>query len=533
MISDMLKDLNQSDERYNIDLDSSKSKRFIKDLIKSIHDIREELQEDKIKFKKINPRSSGDPVADLMSYIQIPLKIYHSAKISKIMNDYTGYNGLFIIIESNEPTAYYAPNLHNSTHHLTDFLSANAKSIGRGDVLLDHSRAINRIKELNEISHSDNLEYIDNSITEELVNHFICITDALFTDTDLTDEEIVAIILHEIGHAVSFITETAQEFHSSSMWGEIAIYSVNDNRSFEELKDLLDEMIKIKKEIKEEDEIEDRTSLNLMFSLKIIFKYIHKALNRLIINKIEEKVNDFFLRQLINGVIMSFVNSIILRSLRERYNHKKYGDKLGDSYDIAFHERWADEYVAEHGMGSHLAKALKKLTLSTLNKYPRLFFQFGIFLEMVQLTYMFVSINKDINTIINTNNTMKINGAYIPYDVIRNRLELTRKNTYKLFKKRNLSSKIKKHLSEQIKSIDEDIKNIDKLETEMRKKLRTNPLFRLWYKMVKRLVSGKIAITPGNIFSKDLEEFYFKMHNRNEYFIKNPFDHYQYLIDNK
>ena len=518
MLNDIFEEEVSSLERYNINLDSSKSKRFIKDLTNAIHDVRDKINKNKVKFQK-----SSTSLSDSLLYKSIDL--YYDKKISKIINDYTGFNCMFFVESSNEYRAFYCPKI-DKLNHYKDFLSTQGMAIGRGDVLLSHNEAIARIKELNEISHSDDLKLIDNNITEELFNYFLVTYKGLFSNKDFKDEEIVAIILHEIGHAVSFITETAQEFHSSSMWKEVVEYSIDDDRSLEELKDILDEIIEIKKEIKEDHGKQDTSKGNVINSLPLSIR----ILNKLYVNKLNKTLKiheNFFLTVLVTIIITSLVNLFIIRSIRNHFNKDKYGDKLGDSYDIAFHERWADEYAAEHGMGAYLTSALKKMK-SFNNSEKRLVNEASFIAYVTQHTYKFFYIYNSIKSIISINNSMKIRGDYIPYDSIMNRGILFKENTYKLFKNKNLSTSTKKILSEQIKMIDKEIEEIKKM-----KNIKINPITRQWHNILNKLISNDFVLTPGDKLSKDLEKFYFDMHNRSETFIKNRFDYKQYEIDTR
>ena len=512
MLNDIFDEEVSSLERYNINLDSSKSKRFIKDLTDAIHDVRDKINKDKIKFEKTSTLFKS-------------IDIYYDKKISKIINDYTGFNCMFVVDSSNEYNAFYSPKI-NKLGHDKDFLSTKGMTTGRGDVLLSHNEALSRIKELNKISHSDDLKLIDNNITEELFNYFLVTHKGLFSNKDFKDEEIVAIILHEIGHAISFITETTQEFHSSSMWREVVEYSTDDDRSLEELKDILDEIIEIKKEIKEDHGKQDTSKGNVINSLPLSIR----ILNKLYVNKLNKTLNiqeKFFLQTFIGVIIASLVNLFIIRSIRSHLNNDKYGDKLGDSYDIAFHERWADEYVAEHGMGAYSASGLKKM-YSLHSSKSRLVKEVGLIAYVAQHTYKFFYIYNSIKSIIEINNSMKIKGEHIPYDSIMGRAILCRKNTYKLFKNKDLSSNTKKILSEQIKMIDKEIEEIKKM-----KNIKINPITRKWLNILDRLISNDFVLTPGDKLSKDLEKFYFDMHNRSETFIKNRFDYKQYEIDTR
>ena len=196
-------------------------------------------------------------------------------------------------------------------------------------------------------------------------------------------------------------------------------------------------------------------------------------------------------------------------------------------------ERWADEYVAEHGMASHYSSILRKRILFNINKSTKVKNEASKAAEVLQHTHKFIKVHRSIKEIIQTNNTLGLRGAYVPYETAIDRIELTKKNTYKLFKQRDLSPKVKKHLSKQIEVMDDDIKELKKIRRDNKNKLRINPITRAWNNIINKALSNKLIITPGDKFSNDLEKLYFKMHERNESFIKNKFDWYDYKISSK
>ena len=509
MLSKLLNEYNITEEKYNIKLNSSKTKKFIKDLTEAIHDVRELIKNNKIKYKRDNATKS----------LKIKVGRYYDSKISKILNDYTGHNAIFVIENLDVYVAYYSPNVGDD--NIVNHLSTKLETLGRGDLLMDHRQAIARIKELNELSHSDDISQIDNKAKEELYNYFIGITNSFFINPEFTDKEIVALILHELGHGVSYITETTQEFHSSSIWNDIVEYASDDNRSFEELIELLDEMHDIKKEIENtKPQIITKDLQPIMLLMTILIGGGYTLLTKLKIG------GNFFIPKLIVlTIIILLSNILLLRSYRHLINKRKYGDRLGDSYDIAFQERWADKYVAEHGMGYHLGSGLKKLRLVNFNNNILRHIVSGI--EVIALTTQSIIFHRSIKNIIKNNNTFKM--SYIPYDDLIARMELMKKNTYKLFKNKELSLSVKRNLTRQLKDMEKDIAEIKRIK-HIKDTGKTKTLYA---RIIKGLINNKFAITPGGKIANDLEQLYFEMHGQTEDFIKNSFDYKQFQIDTR
>ena len=528
MIENILGDIVQTDERYNIDLNSSKSKKFIKDLLNAIHELRNDIKKNKIKFKDFNIFKNNNFATKAASSSLFNIKRHYSSKVSKIINDYVGFNCMFFIDDIDEYNAYYLPNVDPSDI-VTHISTTTGKAIGRGDVLLRHDEAISHIKEINEISHTNDLSSINNKASDILFNYFIVVFNGLMKNTEFSDEEIVSVILHEIGHSVSFITETAQEFHSSSMWGDIVEYSMDDDRSVEELNELLDEINKIKKEIKEEDIKKNTKQENILNFLPILQIWTRRSYK----STIDKLIKDDIASLIIKSLIMSIINIFIIKSVRNYLNKEKHGDKLGDSYDIAFHERWADEYVAEHGMAAHQSSILRKMRIFTADKSNRLEKEINAIFLLYITTIMLTQNHSDINKIIKINNSVKLFPMNIPYDNSIDRSSKLRLNTYKLFKRKDITPKIKKQLSEQIKHLDKDINEMKKLKKDMRRNKEINPITKKLQNLLNTLISGKMITSPGDKFTKDLEDLYYEMHERNESFVKNRFEYLQWEIDKR
>lgn len=296
--------------------------------------------------------------------------------------------------------------------------------------------------------------------------------DLLPNVQSLTSEEITAIMLHEVGHMMTLIE------HS----GNMAYVGQETAKAIVALSKNGDPLTVIKGINENLKAASDKISKSHSISKKLV-KGFNGACDVVIdaASKVKAKPTkgvfltmlQFILTNLLYAFIMAnnIIFFMLLSSITFTYNKISVGERgkrdTGKSSDdtyternLSYFERIADEYVARHGMGSHLATGLQKIikfmntisgTLGTtaLNRNVHNSTVVRVYLEITR--YIFTVFN------------MNLNNATMLYEADLKRIEQVLQANMAIFKNPNLPVEVRnKYIAETkhlLKAVEAEKKN--------------------------------------------------------------------------
>lgn len=210
----------------------------------------------------------------------------------------------------------------------------------------------------------------------------------------LTPQELAAIMMHEIGHAMSTIEHAADAYFMHSRIKEITVNLKNKDMSEEECLELLKQidtklLSKLQVALDGVDGSERPYFTGLIRTVNTISMTIHNLQKADEVGSGSSLLGNLFrigfhvvLVGIVGTILNLYCSAICLvfgipvwyeLSIRSTKNRNDAGGKLSDvsanhNRDFVM-ERWADEFVSRHGYGSYLASALNKFDAMVMHSY--------------------------------------------------------------------------------------------------------------------------------------------------------------------
>jgi hypothetical protein len=179
----------------------------------------------------------------------------------------------------------------------------------------------------------------------------------------LTAEEITAIVLHEVGHLLSLVEHASQRYLVFDMLYQTTLGLVQKVGTDKDARKAIRKLIEVTPtQSKPEQFRKDITikALNALDELEFSNQEGH-GIRTAIFDLISMALR-LTLCTVINIIFLPVSVISIMEALLHTSTAIKNSDTVGTLTDMASIERYADQYVTQHGYGSHLATELRKAT---------------------------------------------------------------------------------------------------------------------------------------------------------------------------
>jgi hypothetical protein len=273
----------------------------------------------------------------------------------------------------------------------------------------------------------------------------------------LTSEEITAIMMHEIGHMMSFI----ENINNMTYLGQYVTNSVNNLTDSKDLVSQFHKNYKVLKakinELGKSKAISNKVENLLNKALDVVYYFDKENKNRFIGNAIKLLIGST-IKIIILIILFATKRAVFLRFVATIYSQiftyhlvssyivtkglkqkEKTGDDIFTSRNKYYFERIADEFVSRHGMGSYLATGLQKI-ISFMNTLQA---TSGVTTSPELATNKLVKYYLVTMTFVNNASALDTEISCSGYEVEIDRIGRLLENNMAAFKNRDLPNNVK------------------------------------------------------------------------------------------
>lgn len=343
-------------------------------------------------------------------------------------------------------------------------------------------------------------------------NGAIYVALEFFDNERYTAKEITAIILHEIGHMVTYAERIGDVFHKSAMAHDALDDMFRNPKSRKVLaKDAVALTRKIVKEKK------GRTAKDLE---KVLEKYDRDY------SDMERPRNPFVMLAsfliliplliFLSTAIVGYVINLVFRATFGIFGSltdvrtDRLADSLGGTSRVKYDERWADEYVSLHGYGLYLQTGLQKLAQDSdfaMQKSTRI------------LVSLFVSV-----AVSERFADGRYNPFALPYDEMNVRTQHIVQSAQAALRTKGISPRAKADLVAQIRLL-------RKNQAAFQKKYDQEKRMRQILSWIHEFAQRRIPLTFSGSEKKKLMDDYERLRDQSGGLLKNPFGYHAARID--
>lgn len=368
------------------------------------------------------------------------------------------------------------------------------------------------------------------------VNFAFCMDDFIVKDVtdNLTAEEIAAIMMHEIGHVITMIEHSGDMYATKSRVDTIlhASKQWNPQEVAKQMKEFLIPVLK-RKAIEntgspEMNNLLKKYSLTLINGINALYEAIGMepddeswiiTIGSLVCNiaymLIKTILIIFFVITIFIPLLCYFFGELTKHlAVDETYTGGKASDLYTTRNNLFLFERWADDFVAKHGMGQYLA--------SSLNKFNKVFDNYELgYVTSIRLrqSTWFSCMTKLYSVLMSFVNVMGYTDIAI-YENSYNRNLRVLQNSYSIFKTKNIPGPIKDIWINNIEEI--------KIATEDSKKMSDTAICRAITNIFMNITNPVRWVTM--LKDANMERDLAKLQNAIDDFQNNPFWYQSYKL---